>query len=421
MRRSYRRLFLFAAAWTGLLIVPYRLELGHQERVVREVALSQARALFQQASDTRDWNAARDGVYVRVGEGVEPNPYLEVADRDVVTTDGESLTMVHHARMTREIGEVGESKRGWGLHVHVTSLKPLRPGNAPTPWEATALRGFEEGATEEFGSFLDDQQRSHFRYMEPVLVQESCLECHAHQGYSEGDVRGGLSVTFPIDTLMRTKALAGHALLSGLILVWLSGLGIMATISYSFERNKRLASELRDLALVNELTGLRNRRGFLTVAKKQLESARRTGDGALLLFIDMDRLKQINDTYGHDEGDRALRLTGQILKSTFRASDIVARFGGDEFVVFLPGCPGEFAELVLDRLRAAVEASSNGKKQPYRLSLCVGTAEFDPSRPASLDELLIEADRRMYGTKESPAEAIGREIPARGALARGSG
>ena len=399
MGRSYLRLLPFAAAWTGLLFVPYRLEIRHQDRMVNEVALSQARALFQQASDTREWNAVRDGVYVRVGEGVVPNPYLDVRDRDLVTSDGDSLTMVHHARMTREIGEVGESRRGWGVHIHATSLNPLRPGNAPTSWEASALEEFEEGVTEKSGFFLDHQKRSQFRYMEPVLVERSCLECHGHQGYVEGDIRGGLSVTFPVEALMRTRALAGKEVLLCFIFVWLSGLGIMAATAYSFEQKRRLVGKLRELALVNELTGLHNRRGFLTVAQKQLESAQREGKRALLLFIDVDGLKHINDTYGHDEGDSALKLVGQVLKSTFRGSDIVARLGGDEFVAFLPGCPGEFAQLVLHRLRAKTEALADERQSRYRLSLCVGAAEFDPSTPVPLEKLVDEADRRMYGEK----------------------
>lgn len=409
MLRSYRWLVLIGAAWTGLLIVPYLLEIEHQDRMVNEVALSQARALFKQASDAREWNASRDGVYVEVGRGVAPSPYLEAIDRDVVTTDGVLLTKVHHARMTREIGEVGESQRGWGVHVHFTSLNPLRPDNAPTPWEASALGRFEEGATEQSGFFLDDLKRSHFRYMEPFLVEESCLECHGHQGYEVGDVRGGLSVTFPVDTLVHTKAVAGRELLLETLFVWLSGLGIMATIGYSFEQKRRLVGKLRELALVNELTGLHNRRGFVTVAEKQLESAQREGKRTLLLFIDVDGLKHINDTYGHDEGDSALILTGQVLKSTFRGSDIVARFGGDEFVALLPGCPQEFAELILHRLRAKTEAVADGSRRPFRLSLCVGAAEFDPSQPVSLEELIDKADGRMYSAKRKLQRTVVRQ------------
>jgi diguanylate cyclase (GGDEF)-like protein len=382
--RSYRRLLLFAAAWSALVLLAYRLEIGHQDRMVNEVALSQARALFQQASDTREWNAAREGVYVEVSEEVAPSPHLAVADRDVVTSDGVHLTKVHHARMTREIGEIGESQRGWVVHIHVTSLKPLRPGNRPTAWEAAALREFEQGASARFGFFVDDEKRSQFRYMEPVLVEASCLECHGHQGYEVGDVRGGLSVTFPVAALVRSQALARQELRLGFIFVWLSGLGIMASVAYSFEQKRRLVGKLRDLALVSELTGLHNRRGFLTVAQKQLESARREGKHALLMFFDVNGLKQINDTYGHDEGDNALKLAGQALKSTFRGSDVVARFGGDEFVALLPGCPGRFAELVLERLRARTEAIGVGSRRPYRLSLC---------------ELVDEADRRMYRAK----------------------
>lgn len=395
---TYRNLFFVGAAWTALLIIPYRLEIKHQDQLVYDIALSEARALFQQVVDTGEWNSSRQGVYVKVGEGVTPNPYLEIAGRDVVTPDGETLTRVMHAQMAREIAQIGQAKRGNEVTIRVTSLEPLRPGNAPTLWEAAALRTFANGATEQFGFYLEKDKGHRFRFMRPVLEEPSCLECHRDE--MEAGAQGGISVSFPVEGLMLTKASVRWKLELALSFVWLLGLGIMFAVTFSFAQKRSLLGKLRELALVNDLTGLHNRRGFLALAEKQFETAQRTGEHALLLFTDVDGLKQINDSYGHDEGDNALVLAAQALKSSFRGSDIVARFGGDEFVAFLPGCPGEFAELILARLRARVDAVREIHQKPYELSLCVGLAELDPASPVSLEDLLREADSNMYAAKD---------------------
>lgn len=154
------------------------------------------------------------------------------------------------------------------------------------------------------------------------------------------------------------------------------------------------------LALIDELTGLNNRRAFFTLAHHNISLAARTRKPVTLLFVDVNNLKEINDRMGHAEGDQALRDTADVLTETFRQSDVIARIGGDEFCVLLTaGGEDVDARSAVDRLRDRVAAHNEAVRRPYRLSLSVGQSSLDPERPITLGELMSEADRSMYQEK----------------------
>jgi diguanylate cyclase (GGDEF)-like protein len=164
---------------------------------------------------------------------------------------------------------------------------------------------------------------------------------------------------------------------------------------------EKQAAELQALSLRDELTGLYNRRGFMTLAEHQTKLARRTLTPLFLVFADLDGLKAINDTYGHDMGDQAITAAAQILQATYRQSDLVARLGGDEFVV-LHYCSSEScADTILKRLQDQLRLyNSQPSGHPFQLSLSVGFSWFDPRHPLDLEELLKEADEMMYAQKK---------------------
>jgi diguanylate cyclase (GGDEF)-like protein/PAS domain S-box-containing protein len=161
---------------------------------------------------------------------------------------------------------------------------------------------------------------------------------------------------------------------------------------------KRAEAALQSLSLIDELTGLYNRRGFLAVTEQHVAAIRRDNKIPIVLYADLDGLKEINDSYGHHEGDRALAITAQILKETFRSSDILARLGGDEFVALAAIEEDEGAESLTDRLRAQFEASNALRTRPYNLSVSVGVAHFENDR-YSIEDLMAQADRAMYEEK----------------------
>jgi len=172
---------------------------------------------------------------------------------------------------------------------------------------------------------------------------------------------------------------------------------------------KRTEEQIRLLAIVDTLTGLFNRRGFITLAEQQLKTAYRTEKKQLLFFIDLDGLKVINDTYGHDEGDHALQKTAMILKQTFRESDIIGRLGGDEFAVLVVD-DDELQKNILKRLKERIKEESTVSDVSYKISMSIGVAEYDPSRPCKVEELMLEADRLMYIQKKEKKQAGGYHI-----------
>lgn len=156
--------------------------------------------------------------------------------------------------------------------------------------------------------------------------------------------------------------------------------------------------ELRYLALSDDLTCLYNRRGFYAAAAHQLKVARRKEKAAVLLFCDVDGLKAINDTFGHREGDFALVRASDALEEVFRDSDVLARLGGDEFAVLATELSPEHHHTILSRLYRSVKKAGKDEVR-YELSLSVGAAWFDPQNPATLGELMEQADHAMYEEK----------------------
>ena len=190
-------------------------------------------------------------------------------------------------------------------------------------------------------------------------------------------------------------------------LIWLYhqivplGDGVAVTARDVTDR-KHAEEELRALTLVDDLTGLYNRRGFRMLAEQHLRLVKRGGPVSLLVCFDLDDFKRVNDLYGHAEGDAALRRVASILRTAFRDSDIIARFGGDEFVVLALDC-GEMREQLLGRVEAAVDAHNEAAARRYALSLSLGTARLDPFAPVTLDELMAEADANLYEAKRRRA------------------
>ncbi len=161
---------------------------------------------------------------------------------------------------------------------------------------------------------------------------------------------------------------------------------------------KQMEEKLQTMSLTDDLTGLYNRRGFFTLAGQQVKVAERTKKDMLFFFVDLDKMKHINDTLGHQEGDNALLDVASILKEVFRESDIIGRMGGDEFAVLAIDATDETKDLLTKRLNVILDACNRPDKR-YQLSLSVGISHYDPGHPVSLDELMAQADTLMYEQK----------------------
>ncbi len=224
-----------------------------------------------------------------------------------------------------------------------------------------------------------------------------CKEVFA-SAFSEASVRN-------LETIFKTKA--GHPLMvEGNISCFLKERQpvYMRGIFRDISKHKELEEELRSLSLRDDLTNLYNRRGFIALAEQQIKIANRIGRKMMLLFVDLDGMKQINDTLGHLEGDRALMDAGSILKFTIRESDLIARMGGDEFVSFIMVNREDISEIITARLKENIDALNTRRERPYKLLLSVGIAYYDSKKPRSIEELLSEADKDMYQKKKEKRE-----------------
>jgi diguanylate cyclase (GGDEF)-like protein len=166
--------------------------------------------------------------------------------------------------------------------------------------------------------------------------------------------------------------------------------------------------ELRELALVDHLTGLPNRRAFQALAEHELELAKRNSNVTALLFVDADGLKAVNDRAGHAVGDDMLCEVAAVLREEVRTADLVARIGGDEFVVMLSRDSALENNDVVERLEAAIARRNAQPNRPYILDFSIGVAVFDPSDPISVDELITRADAEMYQVKRAKRLARGQ-------------
>ena len=171
-------------------------------------------------------------------------------------------------------------------------------------------------------------------------------------------------------------------------------------VAQAIER-KRMDEEIRSLSFTDDLTGLYNRRGFTLLAEQEVKLAHRINRPMLLVFCDVDSLKNINDAHGHAQGDLALQEVAAILKETFREVDILARLGGDEFVVLGLDAIQESAETITNRIQASIQLRNQQGRRPYQLNLSVGIALCDPASSCSVSDLIVQADRLMYSQKQA--------------------
>lgn len=160
------------------------------------------------------------------------------------------------------------------------------------------------------------------------------------------------------------------------------------------------------MATTDDLTGLSNRRGFRSIAQHALALCRRMDKPATMMFFDLDGFKEINDNFGHAEGDKVLRDIGQMMLNEFRNSDVVARLGGDEFCVLLTGTAAESIDKPLKNLMDAIHEEN--LNLPYTIGYSVGTVAFEADKHASIDDLLMEADAAMYREKKARKDGPSR-------------
>lgn len=382
-------------AWILVVGVSFWWNENTASKARKEVALQTGRAFFAQIVLTRAWNASHGGVYVPVTDETMPNPYLTTPLREITVSDTLVLTKINPAFMTRQLSQFAEREKG--IRFHMTSVNPIRPENAPDDWEKAALLSFEQGEKERGGFVKAAKDEVSFLYMAPLVTEKACLECHAAQGYQEGDIRGGIRVTLPFAAKVPLVPLViAHVVLGLLGAVVIILLGYQLFASYEI---------LYHQAAVDVLTGIPNRRYFAERLFSEFHRSKRESLPFTVILCDIDHFKAYNDTYGHSEGDRCLkRVAGTISDTLKRPSDFCARYGGEEFIVILPNTAYEGGLFLAEKIRTRIEEenipherSSVGSR--VTISLGVATLGFDETLS---DEALIDrADKSLYAAKHN--------------------
>ena len=387
-----KNILLTSILWTLLIAVSFAWNYSQTQQTHEELALQTVRSFFKLIVITRRWNAQHGGVYVPVTKTTLPNPNLQDPMRDIQVNDSLTLTKINHSFMTRQISEIAMTQDG--VQFHITSLHPLRPENKATAQEEVFLKEFETGVKES-GFFSEKNNITSFFYMAPLKTEKPCLPCHEEQGYKEGDVLGGISVTLPFmpNTSFGALLLAhiGIAII-GLLGIFISGL-----------RLNRAYAIIQRQAIIDSLTGISNRHWFSEHIVTEFERSNRDKGPLSVIMCDIDHFKKYNDTYGHGSGDNCLRQVAQeIKKSLTRPGDFCARYGGEEFVVILPDTSHNGALHVAERIRLNILNLQilHEKSSPLpvvTLSLGVTTSTDQPL--ASHEELLKNADMALYQAK----------------------
>lgn len=376
-------------------------------QLIEDQLRQQGQAFFQEVVLTRDWLAQHGGVYVPLTPGMEVNPYLlKVPGLKVVIQDqeGNHYTLKNPALVTREISEIAA---GQGLfRFHITSLLPLNPQNAPDAFERQSLEKFARGETEAYG-YVEQGGRNIFRYMAPLPTKESCMACHAAQGYRPGVIRGGISVSLDAtETLARMRENRFYLIASAIGLVALI-LAVILFISRVFIKDLKKAEErLLEMATRDFLTGLLNRRE--TYRRLQEESRRgiRFGDPLSIILLDIDYFKRINDSHGHLIGDRFLQETAEVLRNTLREYDILCRYGGEEFLVGAIKANLDQAAQAAERVRLRMKdlRVPGGDGSAIAVTISAGVAQLHPGE--SIDGLIARADEALYRAKGSGRDRV---------------
>jgi diguanylate cyclase (GGDEF)-like protein len=406
-------------AWTLLVSVSLLWNLFSLKQNTLNSFKYEAQTLAGVALSTIMWTVQHEKVYVPLSEWIPPEPFFaNLPDREIVTTDGLRFAQISHALISRQIAEHALFQGMDQKIIRMTSLQPLNPANTPDEEDLIALKSLlkdeQEEQTEKL-TLIGEGPDATLEYMMPLKAKAECLRCHFD--YRTGDLIGGLSITEPAASrvaMIKPQIVSIVATHTGIfVTIAAAMLYLLAYLKRQWfnldqlnnEQRKMIAklaeseAKLKEMAVTDELTGLKNRRGFFLLAQQQLKEADRQKEKVNFIFVDVDGMKIVNDKYGHSEGDKSLIATANILKITLRESDIIARIGGDEFVAIMTNTDELCAGTILGRLQENLHLHNAVAHKDYTLSFSAGVVIYNPENPCDIEELLIRADELMYENK----------------------
>lgn len=371
--------------------------------MLRHQLLEEARAFRQEVLLLRKWVKQHEGIYIRAEPGFEPKPDTQSAfGRKQFIRDGEGQLYLlrNSSEVTKELSNL--SRTEGIVSFRTISFTPINQEDLPDRFEAGALRQLQQGNSEEvYGLVEQDNGEAVFRYLHPFHTDNSCLKCHKEYGYRAGKIDGALSIQVPASHYLSERDLNRWLIISSALLVIVLVIATITLIAYRFMRELKQADEqLQRLASEDPLTGLYNRRIGMEWLQQGLARHQRSHKPLSLMMIDIDHFKQVNDNYGHLNGDRVLVELAVLIKASVRQYDFAVRYGGEEFMIVLPDCDLAAAQLVAERLRQMAEAHRVviDSETTITFALSIGVAELTDE---TQDQLIDRADNALYQAKRT--------------------
>lgn len=377
-------------SWTVIVIISLGLNIYVQHQDTIKKAVIQARTYCELNAFYRIVVSHMGGIYAPIN-AIAPNPYLPLLDRDVTTTDGKKLTLVNPAYMTRLVFDAIKEKTMLPVLNKITSLKSLNPINSPDAWEKEMLLAFESGRGEAV-EVTNISGEPYLRLMKPFITEDSCLKCHGHQGYKQGDIRGGISIAIPLQPYYETESRTRNIIIKTHLLLWFIGSGILVLFTRITIKNARAHEETKILSLHDPLTKLANRRLMEIEFEKSFARTKRYGNELSVIMLDIDHFKEYNDVFGHKAGDELLTRIAHIVSEAIRDTDLAIRYGGEEFLILLPQTGESETFEVAERIRGTVEAETE-------ITVSLGISVYNPNMQKK-EEIINKADEALYRAKQ---------------------
>ncbi len=375
------------------------------ENLTENILLQQGRALFSQLILTRAWVSQHGGVFVKVKPGVDPNPFLlSLPNLKVNLKDenGTQYTLRNPGLVVQGISELAEKTGQYRFHV--ASLNPVNAKNStPDAFERKALEDFTSGIKKEDFTIEETENGPFYRYMAPLIFTAECNKCHASQKLAIGDIRGGISISIPMQLVNeKLKANRTFTVTSAIII-----LGVLFTFLFVFSQKfiaelNNVQGQLVLMATIDDLTKLFNRKVALMRLEEEVSKHNRLKIPLSCLMLDVDHFKSINDNFGHQGGDAVLKSIAELLQKNSRKYDIVCRYGGEEFMMVLPSTDHKSAMTVAEKIREKI----NENKVAYHnelisTTMSIGVSQLHIDVEENADNLIKRADDALYEAKNS--------------------
>jgi len=394
--------------WTAALLCVVAFHIKEEYDNAFQSGMVQARALIDRDNLFRKWIASHGGVYVPVSNTMRPNPYLgEFTNRDVETRDGLALTLVNPSYMSKMLYDL--SNKNADSVSKITSLKLINPANAPDDWEQTALQKFENNKAD-IGELVTIEGEKYIRFIHPLEVDHTCMTCHDKQGYQEGDVRGGLSITLPLKPILKAELSNDKMSVAALLALWIIGFigirflmdrfrGQLEIVSKRDQEIKIAETKVHFLSYYDHNTNLPNKRLFEDRLQQSIIHAERRNEKIAVTVIDIVNFAGICDAL---EPAREYELTSKIAKKIrkcFRTEDSIASIGRGRLVLFISELEKkEYVIRIIQVSKALLEEPIEIAGRAVFLKAVMGTAVYpndstDPQQLMKFAEIAASQNR----------------------------